>query len=733
MELRPLPKKWLFVLIWLSLSLLLTLIWSRLEHARLKDAFDKDTRHVYSMVSRKLDQNEAVVAAIEAQIASRQPLDIDALQRFSHELLLRYPGLYTVEFFQYVARADLDSFGATMRARYGQDFSVREEDPGRRRSWRPAGDYLDYLPVALVEPLNDNTRHLLGMDSWREPILAASIRQAITNDRTQASPPFERYPGERGYLLLRPVFASGSNTKPPPLLGVVALSVNFGRLLQPLNLDRQALGLSLFNPRQPASHPLAELFGSQADPHPQPWLKRLFGQEAVLPLQSEAQPFTLQLTRSPHWEELRWGTLLFQQLLLALLFLSMVLIYRQRSALLQSRAAADEALFEQRERALVTLQSIREGVLTLGFDRRIELANPMAVQLLKADGELVGRQFAECVHLRYELSDSLAVSVLDRCLSGGVPIELPENTQLLLPSGELRTIDGAVAPLFSRQGQISGAVVVFRDLTPMQRRARQAMEQSELRAREHIEKLAHVTRLHTMGEMASGIAHELNQPLTAIANYCQASISLLDEVDAPLAPVRSALEAAQQQARRAADILRNLRAFVSKRPVSSGLVDLNQVVANCLQLAEFDLRASDVEINLQLDSRPLPVRVDPIQLEQVMLNLLSNALDAMRENEAARRKLLIVSKQVDGEVRLQIEDSGPGVPAHMLDMLFHPFHSTKPHGMGLGLSICQTIVEQFRGQIGVENIPGGGARSWLRLRLAVEPGPIVTRRQGQEV
>ncbi|MDN0081779.1 CHASE domain-containing protein [Crenobacter sp. SG2305] len=730
MELRPLPKKWLFALLWWSLALLLTLIWSRLEHARLKEAFDKDTRHIYSMVSRKLDQNEAVVAAIEAQITSRRSLDIDALQRFSHELLLRYPGLYTIEFYQYVERGDLGEFTAAMRARYGTSFAVREEDPSRRRSWRASGDYPDYLPVAMVEPRTPKTIPLLGMDSWREPIIAASIRRAIKYDRTQASPQFERYPGERGYLLLRPVFASGSG-QPPRLLGVVALSVNFSLLLQPLILDRQALGLSLLNPHQPASHPLAELFGSPAEPHPQTWQELLFGQEAVLPLPSEAQPFMLRLSRAPHWEELHWGTLLFQQLVVALLCLSLLLIYRQRSTLQQSRAAADEALFEQRERALVTLQSIREGVLTLGVDRRIELANPMAMQMLKWDGQLVGRPFAECVHLRYELSDSVAVSVVERCLDGGVPIELPENTQLLLPSGELLAIDGAVAPLFSRQGHISGAVFVFRDLTPMQRRARHAMEQSELRAREHIEKLAHVTRLHTMGEMASGIAHELNQPLTAIANYCQASISLLDEVEPPIAPVRSALEATQQQALRAADILRNLRAFVSKRPVSTGLVDLNQVVANCLQLAEFDLRASEIDITLQLDSRPLPVRVDPIQLEQVMLNLLSNALDAMREN-TAERKLLIASRLVDGEVRLHIEDNGSGVPAHMLDMLFHPFHSTKPHGMGLGLSICQTIIEQYRGQIGVENIPGGGARSWLRLRQASEPGPIMSRRQGQE-
>ncbi|MTD33589.1 histidine kinase dimerization/phospho-acceptor domain-containing protein [Paludibacterium denitrificans] len=189
---------------------------------------------------------------------------------------------------------------------------------------------------------------------------------------------------------------------------------------------------------------------------------------------------------------------------------------------------------------------------------------------------MVGRAYQDVFRLLNELAAELAEDPISECFHTGRSVEFPDRMQLASAKGQVRLVEGAVAPLFSRDGQLTGVVCALRDMGPIRQRAAEALAASELRVKEHLEKLSHVARLHTMGEMASGIAHELNQPLTAISNYCQASLQLMEMVEEPVPQVESALRLAVAQANRAGEIIKRLRALVSKRAMETRLVDLNR-------------------------------------------------------------------------------------------------------------------------------------------------------------
>lgn len=239
-----------------------------------------------------------------------------------------------------------------------------------------------------------------------------------------------------------------------------------------------------------------------------------------------------------------------------------------------------------------------------------------------------------------------------------------------------------------------------RDLTERRDRERRLQElQSEL---------VHVARLTSMGEMASSLAHELNQPLSAIASYMKGSVTLLDAPDPDTAKLRSALARAGDQALRAGDIIKRLREFVLKGETEQTLEDPARLMEEASALALVGVRDQDVRVDLSFARDAGPILVDKVQIQQVALNLIRNAIDAM--GAAARRELRIgAGRTEDGMVLVTVEDSGPGIAPEMMQRLFQPFVTTKANGMGVGLSICRTIVEAHGGRIWAENRPDGGA------------------------
>jgi two-component system sensor kinase FixL len=277
--------------------------------------------------------------------------------------------------------------------------------------------------------------------------------------------------------------------------------------------------------------------------------------------------------------------------------------------------------------------------------------------------------------------------------------------------------DGSTFPmeLFVGEVQLQGKrqfIGFVRDLTERQERERRLHEvQSEL---------LHVSRLSTMGEMASTLAHELNQPLAAIANYLQGSRRLLrDSPDERAALVLDALDKAAEQAVRAGDVIQRLRDFVSRGETERRIESIKKLVEEASALALVAAREKAVRVNFALDPAIDLVLVDKVQVEQVLLNLLRNAIEAM-EHSAQRELSVATTSEAGDMIAIDVADTGPGIAPEIAPKLFLPFVTTKRQGMGIGLSISRTIIEAHGGQLTVRSNPGGGTVFRFTLR-AVRP------------
>lgn len=241
--------------------------------------------------------------------------------------------------------------------------------------------------------------------------------------------------------------------------------------------------------------------------------------------------------------------------------------------------------------------------------------------------------------------------------------------------------------------------------------------QREEQDRLHQAELAHMARLNTMGEMATTIAHELNQPLSAISTYAAVALRMLQSGNMQQDGMIEALNGARDQAMRASEVIRHIRQFVSKRPVHKESVDINVLIEQILKLVQPDLHQHKVKVELHLAENLPPVMADQIQIEQVILNILRNCMEAMKDTDSTARKIRIVTDHSDTAlIKTAISDTGPGIDAKLLSRIFDPFMTTKEgSGMGVGLSICRSIIENHDGRLWAESQPGHGASFFFTL------------------
>lgn len=243
-----------------------------------------------------------------------------------------------------------------------------------------------------------------------------------------------------------------------------------------------------------------------------------------------------------------------------------------------------------------------------------------------------------------------------------------------------------------------------------------AERQAEHQAREHQQELIHVSRLSTMGEMATGLAHELNQPLSAIANFANGSVRRLQASGQGPEDILYALGQITAQADRAGEIIKRLRALVRKQTPVRRVADLNEVVREVCSFVEFEARKAGIVIEQEFYVHNLLVRIDVVQIEQVLLNLIRNALEALREMPEDGRSLVIQTDCQDGEWAVaRVLDTGPGIRDEEMARLFEPFFTTKQGGMGMGLIISRTIIEDHGGTVNAEQRTGGGSCFSIRL------------------
>jgi len=279
--------------------------------------------------------------------------------------------------------------------------------------------------------------------------------------------------------------------------------------------------------------------------------------------------------------------------------------------------------------------------------------------------------------------------------------------------------DGTTFPMHLTIGELrSGDRHYFtgfiRDLTDQQL--------TENRLKELQSEVTHMSRFTALGEMASTLAHEINQPLTAINNYLRGCARLLDRLEGePVPAMREALARAADQALRAGQIIRRLREFVARGDSERRVETLNRLIEDASTLALVGAREHAIAVSFRLDPRAEQVVADRIQIQQVLVNLIRNAVDVLAESPGARELVLATALLDDGMVEISVADSGTGLAPEVREHLFQPFVTTKQKGMGLGLSICRTIVEAHGGKISADARPGGGTVFRFTLR-APPPG-----------
>jgi PAS domain S-box-containing protein len=281
------------------------------------------------------------------------------------------------------------------------------------------------------------------------------------------------------------------------------------------------------------------------------------------------------------------------------------------------------------------------------------------------------------------------------------------------PDGRKRHTDATFVPRFRADGEVIGFFSLVRDIT------------SQVRAEEHArrswEEMIHVSRASTMGELAASLAHELNQPLSAILSNSQAALRLLNQETPDDREARDALGDIADDARRAGAVIRRIRKLLRKGEMERSAVDINQVVEDVNCLLHSDTVVRDITVTLDLAEGLPPVSGDAAQLQQVTLNLMMNACQAMTGQEANHRALVVRTASKDGgAVEVAVEDNGPGVDPELGDRIFEPFVTSRAVGMGMGLSICRSIVEAHGGQLGTTPNPERGSTFRFVLPVALD-------------
>jgi PAS domain S-box-containing protein len=372
------------------------------------------------------------------------------------------------------------------------------------------------------------------------------------------------------------------------------------------------------------------------------------------------------------------------------------------------REIAEESLRRNHATLNAVFEGIADPVYLKDADDRYRMVN-------SAFARWVGKRYTEIPQLRDE-----------QIFPPAVAIKFSDADRKVMENGGATTVeevddleDGARnclvtrTPVKNAQGKTAGLVGIRHDITEL--------KHAELRARQHERELAHVDRLNIVGEMASAIAHELNQPLGAVVNYAQACLRMVTSGNHNNQKLVNALVLTEDQARRAGEIIHQLRDFVRKDTHHLDCVNVAQLIAETVEFIQPKARKSGTHIMQEPHAQLPPVLANKIQIEQVLLNIIFNSIEAMENAETQTREVRILCRRVnENKVQVTVRDTGPGIDPETSKRIFEAFYSAKKHGMGLGLAISRSIIEAHAGRLWTETDTACGAVFHFILPVAEE-------------
>lgn len=315
--------------------------------------------------------------------------------------------------------------------------------------------------------------------------------------------------------------------------------------------------------------------------------------------------------------------------------------------------------------------------------------------------EMIGRPIADIAppDRKHEIAD-----LIQRVRRGEIVSQY--DSHRVTKDGRTLDMSLTLSPIRDGAGSVIGVSTIARNMTDLRL--------AERRVAELTSEMVHISRLSAMGQLASSLAHELNQPLTAVVNYSEAARHMMTTSTPPVAKIADFLEKIAAQAERAGQIIRRLRGHVEKSEVERAPESLAAVVEEASSLATVGAKVDGVRVTYELAPDLPLLRIDKIQIQQVVVNLVRNAIEALRGS--ARREVTIRTTAAEnGQQEVTVADTGPGLPAEIAENLFKPFTTTKKDGMGIGLSISQTIIDAHGGRIWAEPNPGAGTIFRFRL------------------
>lgn len=361
----------------------------------------------------------------------------------------------------------------------------------------------------------------------------------------------------------------------------------------------------------------------------------------------------------------------------------------------------------------VLVEQMEEGAATVSTDGTILYANRCLAAMLGTTLErLVGASIYACIS---PTDQPVVRALLEHGRTGA------QRAEATLCAADGTSVQVTLAANRVRTEDLETVCLILTDLTNR--------KQAEEETRQHQAELAHVLRLSTMGELVAELSHGINQPLTAIANDVAACVTYVRSGKAASRKLLALLEHAAAEALSAGDIVHHLREFAQKRGSHLEATNLNGLVRNVARLLEREIVQREITLQLDLAPRPIPVRADRIEIEQVLVNLMQNAIDAIREAPGDRQEIQLQVWAAKGMAEVAVRDTGTGVSAAAMEHMFDPFFTTKQNGLGMGLAISRSILEAHRGRIWVKRRADGARGTTIRFTLPLLPPPRTARKK----